>query len=470
MTECDDDSQPPAQLQGSCSICFEDLRQSDKISAIVCGHIYHHGCISQWMAAKKQCPSCRRAVPKNGFVEKLFFDVQRLGGETAKIPEIDYREEHYKLTTSLKVEKEKLELMETENKTLKTEVKSLEKKVIREKDKYKAEIPKLQATINHLTISSEETGYLKRELSEAKNRVKASEFYKILMTHSDQGEKHLGEYLRRNGSLDTEKFFQLQKSQIKNLTEQRREAAKEIESLKTEAHVLRRKAQDDAAIIKTLKQSVLELRERGNVDTPITNKRLRAVLETDTPPAAKRKSLGFDESSQLIENDLSYFKQQENKTPVVSKPSTSAFNFDDDDDDEYFRTPKIAPKIVPKKTSEERKKPSDDSFDFDIPVPAAIISRMPSKILKIKPLIPKSAYLKKQQAQKLTEDPLPKPIPSKLTEKSTNVPPIRRYQSVDVLKTSPPDSTTTSQKNARISSFFTRTTSSTAMKEYVTLD
>lgn len=46
------------------------------------------------------------------------------------------------------------------------------------------------------------------------------------------------------------------------------------------------------------------------MDTPINNKRLRDVLETETPPPAKRKSMGFDESSQMIDPDgeLSFFK------------------------------------------------------------------------------------------------------------------------------------------------------------------
>lgn len=73
------------------------------------------------------------------------------------------------------MEQEKLGTLNTENKNLKDTVKSLEKKIIREKDKYRQEIPKLQATINHLTISSEETAYLKRELQESKNRLKTCE-------------------------------------------------------------------------------------------------------------------------------------------------------------------------------------------------------------------------------------------------------------------------------------------------------
>ncbi|EGT52722.1 hypothetical protein CAEBREN_08937 [Caenorhabditis brenneri] len=496
-------SQPPAQLQASCAICFEDLRQSDKISALVCGHIYHHGCIAQWIAAKRQCPSCRRNVPKNGFVEKLFFDVQRLDGEAEKQPDIDYREEHFKLKKVLQIEKENVERLDSENKCLKTEIKSLEKKIIKEKDRYRTEVPKLQSTIHQLTTSSEETEYLRNQLKEAKNKVKVTEFYKILTTHSDQAEKQLGEYLRKNGSLDTEKFFQLQKAQISDLADKRREAAREIERLKTDKHSMQKKAREDAATIRTLKQSILELRERANVDTPISNKRLRAVLETETPPAAKRISMGFDDSSQLINHDLSCSEKQENKTPqssIIPKPSSSSkgFNFESDDDDEYFRTPKLNSKKLDenkKKVVEEVSNVSEDLFDFDIDVPQSIMDRLAAKpaknVFKLKPTIPKfskepilqsrtsvnSSILNVSPPQSMKNGIAAKlsSTTSKPTEKpkSSMESTMKRYQSAGILPKKP--STSSVQKTSRISSFFTRTNSSSSVitepaRDYVTLD
>lgn len=499
-------SQPSEQLQGSCAICFEDLRQSDKISALVCGHIYHHGCIAQWIAAKRQCPSCRRNVPKNGFVEKLFFDVQRLDGEAEKQPEIDYREEHFKLNRAFQIEKVNAEKLDSENKCLKTEIKSLEKKIIKEKDKYRTDVPKLQSTIDQLTTSSEETEYLRNQLKEAKNKVKVTEFYKILTTHSDQAEKQLGEYLRKNGSLDTEKFFQLQKAQIKDLTEKRREAAREIENLKTDKHSMQKKAKENAATIRTLKQSILELRERANVETPINNKRLRAVLETETPPAAKRISMGFDDSSQLINHDsLCSEQQQENKTPQTStipKPSSSSkgFNFESDDDDEYFRTPKMNTKKINEKKKKELEKKStvsEDSFDFDINVPQSIIDRLAAKpaknVFKLKPTIPKLSKEPVLQSQKSMSPSIFNISPpqsmknviattfSSITSKPAEKPrnymesTMKRYQSAGILPKKPSTAASSQQKTSRISSFFTRTTSSSSVnteptRDYVTLD
>uniref|UniRef100_A0A1I7TG65 RING-type domain-containing protein n=1 Tax=Caenorhabditis tropicalis TaxID=1561998 RepID=A0A1I7TG65_9PELO len=422
----------------------------------------------------------------------LFFDVHRVDGD--KPPDIDYREEHYILKTTLDLEKQNAEKREAETKQLKLQIKCLEKKVIKEKDRYQATVPRLETTIRHLTIDSENVESIKKELKEAKNKLKATEFYKILMNNSDQPEKQLKEYLCKNGSLDSEKFFQLQRSQIKDLTEKRRESAREVEQLKAENNALKRKAKEDASVIKTLKSSVLELRDRANVETPITNKRLRAVLDSETPPPAKRVSLGFDDSSQLIDGDLSYFKKKENKTPPepAMKPSTSSapFSFDDDDDDEeYFRTPKIASNA--KKVEEKPKEVSEDSFDFDIVVPQSIINRIPSKstgnVLKVKPMIPKfakDAQVKKQTPKLSFEDSfddflqqqliiknLSKTKAIVLTEKPKNTieSSIKRYRSENIL---PKKTDQALSKNAIISSFFTKTTSSNSypQKEYVTID
>lgn len=450
------------------------------------------------MAAKKQCPSCRRSVPKNGFVEKLFFDVQRMDGEAEKAPTTDYREEHYKLSTTLKVEQEKAEQLNAENKALKAEVKALEKKILKEKDKYRAEVPKLQATINQLQISTEETELLKRDLSEAKCKLKASEFYKILTTHNSEADKEIGEYLRKGGNLDTEKFFQLQKAQIKDLTEKRRDAAKEIESLKMENQALKRKEQSEAVSRKTLKESVLELRERANINTPINNKRLRQVLEEETPSNAKRKSLGFDDASPTVRGaDLSFFKHQDNRTPDVPSTSKTPIMSDskfvfDDDDAEYFKTPKIT--IEKKKHVLSARSLNNDSFEFDIQVPQNIINRIPPKIPsfhKSHSIAEKSKSAMFSVARKISQNtakknssnvdisstsaiPFGKSSSTQSTE-SIHASNLERHQSTDHIPTLVPKKTVQALpvKTARISSFFQRqpsTTSSGSKQEYVTID
>lgn len=41
------------------SICDQSL-ESDKTVLGVCGHAFHHGCISSWLNTKNVCPLCNK--------------------------------------------------------------------------------------------------------------------------------------------------------------------------------------------------------------------------------------------------------------------------------------------------------------------------------------------------------------------------------------------------------------------------
>ncbi|XP_021290626.1 E3 ubiquitin-protein ligase RNF181-like [Herrania umbratica] len=51
---------------GSCSICIESLKQSDKGDAkqVSCGHVYHQTCITNWLfnGRSNSCPLCRHEI------------------------------------------------------------------------------------------------------------------------------------------------------------------------------------------------------------------------------------------------------------------------------------------------------------------------------------------------------------------------------------------------------------------------
>lgn len=48
-----------------CSICRVGFKSSAVCVATTCGHIFHKGCISQWMASSRTCPSCRSACTRS---------------------------------------------------------------------------------------------------------------------------------------------------------------------------------------------------------------------------------------------------------------------------------------------------------------------------------------------------------------------------------------------------------------------
>ncbi|XP_049401208.1 probable E3 ubiquitin-protein ligase ZFP1 [Solanum stenotomum] len=43
-----------------CSICLDDYYDKEKLTEINCGHLYHFGCIREWIKLKNSCPICKR--------------------------------------------------------------------------------------------------------------------------------------------------------------------------------------------------------------------------------------------------------------------------------------------------------------------------------------------------------------------------------------------------------------------------
>ena len=57
----------------TCVICQEDINFcTEEISVLNCGHLYHNGCLQQWLSTNSTCPECRSAVTRNNFVRKLY--------------------------------------------------------------------------------------------------------------------------------------------------------------------------------------------------------------------------------------------------------------------------------------------------------------------------------------------------------------------------------------------------------------
>ena len=48
---------------GYCTICQEDLREGDRIRAVLrCQHMFHSACVDPWLETHGDCPLCRTAV------------------------------------------------------------------------------------------------------------------------------------------------------------------------------------------------------------------------------------------------------------------------------------------------------------------------------------------------------------------------------------------------------------------------
>lgn len=55
---------PAGELEATeCSICLEDLRPTDLVSQLPCGHVFHSECASRWLTeCRSVCPLCNTAV------------------------------------------------------------------------------------------------------------------------------------------------------------------------------------------------------------------------------------------------------------------------------------------------------------------------------------------------------------------------------------------------------------------------
>ncbi|XP_017980977.1 PREDICTED: uncharacterized protein LOC18592345 [Theobroma cacao] len=46
-----------------CSICLDEISDSEEVALMPCGHVYHDGCIVRWLETSHLCPLCRYKMP-----------------------------------------------------------------------------------------------------------------------------------------------------------------------------------------------------------------------------------------------------------------------------------------------------------------------------------------------------------------------------------------------------------------------
>jgi hypothetical protein len=46
-----------------CSICTEEYENSEMVSVLNCGHVFHPKCIKEWGHYKPCCPLCKEEIP-----------------------------------------------------------------------------------------------------------------------------------------------------------------------------------------------------------------------------------------------------------------------------------------------------------------------------------------------------------------------------------------------------------------------
>ena len=52
----------PRLVSDYCAICFVTPTDRNDVRLTVCNHMYHVGCLAQWLYTQNTCPTCRRVL------------------------------------------------------------------------------------------------------------------------------------------------------------------------------------------------------------------------------------------------------------------------------------------------------------------------------------------------------------------------------------------------------------------------
>ena len=55
----------------SCTICLEEFKSKEKVTALPCFHYFHTNCINKWLEKKKFCPVCKFELTKENLIKVL---------------------------------------------------------------------------------------------------------------------------------------------------------------------------------------------------------------------------------------------------------------------------------------------------------------------------------------------------------------------------------------------------------------
>ena len=54
---------PEAVEEETCGICLLEFEPGDRLIQTPCEHVFHDGCLQEWLMVKLQCPTCRSELP-----------------------------------------------------------------------------------------------------------------------------------------------------------------------------------------------------------------------------------------------------------------------------------------------------------------------------------------------------------------------------------------------------------------------
>ncbi|SPP75899.1 E3 ubiquitin-protein ligase TRAIP [Drosophila guanche] len=122
-------------LNLNCVICAELFAQSDEVYVTICGHLFHHNCLNQWLDRSKTCPQCRNKCTTR-HIWRVYFNLANLDVSRIDVGSLQEQLDNAHLAVKMKekefnkVEQQLKELKDTQKKCLKT-IAGLEQKVLK---------------------------------------------------------------------------------------------------------------------------------------------------------------------------------------------------------------------------------------------------------------------------------------------------------------------------------------------------
>ncbi|XP_063282618.1 E3 ubiquitin-protein ligase TRAIP [Pelobates fuscus] len=286
-------------IRAYCTICSDFFDNTRDVTAIHCGHTFHHDCVQQWFrsAPSRTCPQCRIQVSNRQIINKLFFDIG--GEEETTLDAESLKNEVDKIKANLltkdreKRESQKLvdslrEALDVRNAT----IESLQKDL----GEMEMLCSTLKKQMKFLDQQHSETKAAKEEARKLRNKLKSMESIDILL----QSQRHEVELMIKEMGSGPAAVEQLAiycislKKEYDNLKEARKTTAEMTEKLKREIFASNNKAQKaEYDLQRTREELNTTQKDLHNADKEIMSlkKKVEFLQKTLSSPSAANEAI-----------------------------------------------------------------------------------------------------------------------------------------------------------------------------------
>ncbi|XP_072750375.1 uncharacterized protein Nopo [Anoplolepis gracilipes] len=212
-----------------CVICSELLVPSDDVFHTPCRHIFHYGCLIQWLERSKTCPQCRERTTESK-IHRIYFNFSNsdsiLEDPTSLQSKIDNMTFQLQLKdqniNNLTETKEKLE---TQTVGLRREVKQIESEI----NGKNSAIHALKEQIKFYKRQCQDTDAYKKEIEQLKKDIESLKNLQILL---DASVDEVDDIMAMTSDIDKLKIYiAAMKKHMKTDMQKRRELRDKVKSL-----------------------------------------------------------------------------------------------------------------------------------------------------------------------------------------------------------------------------------------------